>query len=255
MENYESLYKQFVDKFGKNQLSKVKEKWMNEINPDDVFNSIDGDELNDTFWAQHGANVDRYKQLILNYTTAKEYVKKNGSIDSRDSSDPIRIAYEMFHGGDHIRLLEFDGRLLIEGNGRHRIAAAKLLKKEGVPVTLTALVTYYGPNIPHANNQSNHRSTKFTNDMAGYQLERQIDLLSEAKKLFSEHSELIQALMENFNKSVTSLEQDDLNHDYVTFIEQFLLEYTGRLKSIRVTIDDEYLPQIERKKRHLEERV
>ncbi len=104
--------------------------------------------------------------------------------------------------------------------------------------------------------QSNQFSSTFnyTSRMANNHIERQIELLRDAKALFAQHAEIMENTMREFNSGVRSLEQDELNHDYMEFLEEFLTEYSGKLKSMRENIEDDYLPALERKIRYLEER-
>lgn len=93
-----------------------------------------------------------------------------------------------------------------------------------------------------------------TNSMANNHIERQIDLLTNAKNLFSQHAEKVEDLRLTFASGVRHLEQDELNQDYMEFLEEFLADYLVKLATIRETIEDEYLPAVERKIRYLEER-
>ncbi len=104
--------------------------------------------------------------------------------------------------------------------------------------------------------QQNQFSSTFnhTSGMANNHIERQVELLQDAKALFVQHAQIMENTMQEFNSGVRSLEQDELNHDYMEFLEEFLTEYSGKLKSMRETIDDDYLPAVERKIRYLEER-
>jgi hypothetical protein len=104
--------------------------------------------------------------------------------------------------------------------------------------------------------QQQHQFTSSfnTGGMANNHIERQIELLRDAKAMFIQHSQIMDNTLQLFNSGVRSLEQDELNHDYMDFLEEFLKEYSGKLKSMRETIDDEYLPAVERKIRYLEER-
>ncbi len=90
--------------------------------------------------------------------------------------------------------------------------------------------------------------------MGNYQIERQVELLEDARSIIIQHSQLLDNAMTMFRSGVNSLEQDDLNHDYMDFLEGFLAEYSSKLKSLRDTIDEEYIPALNRKIRHLEER-
>ena len=91
--------------------------------------------------------------------------------------------------------------------------------------------------------------------MANSQIELQIELLERAKLLFSKHSEHLEAVVSNFNQEVRALEQEDLNHDYLMYMEECFAEYSSQLKTVRENIDDEYIPAIIRKIRSLEERA
>lgn len=102
-----------------------------------------------------------------------------------------------------------------------------------------------------------NKITQITNlniDTMNNQIERQIDLLREVKAVFSQHSQIMDSTIQGFNTAIHSFEQDDLNHDYMDFIEEFFDEYKEKLMSISETIEDEYLPALERKIRYLEER-
>lgn len=88
-----------------------------------------------------------------------------------------------------------------------------------------------------------------------HQIEHQIELLKDAKSLFAQQSEKIQELMDHFNHGVMALEQDDLNHDYVDFLNEFLADYLVKLKTMAEVIEEEYMPQMERKIRSLEDRA
>ncbi|MEY4934528.1 MAG: hypothetical protein RIS64_887 [Bacteroidota bacterium] len=90
--------------------------------------------------------------------------------------------------------------------------------------------------------------------MANNHIERQIELLNNAKNLFSEYAEKVEDLRTSFASRVRGLEQDELNQDYMEFLEDFLGDYLIKLGAIRETIEDEYLPAVGRKIRYLEER-
>ena len=87
-----------------------------------------------------------------------------------------------------------------------------------------------------------------------HQIENQIDLLKDAKHLFSEHAEKVQDLTNHFSAGVRGLEQDELNHDYMDFLEEFLGDYILKLNAIRETIEDEYVLALNRKIQYLEDR-
>jgi len=102
--------------------------------------------------------------------------------------------------------------------------------------------------------QKQFTSSFYTINMANNHIERQIELLRDAKSLFNDHAEKVEELRGNFSSRVMQLEQDELNHDYMKFLEEFLGDYMAKLSTIRETIEDEYVPALERKIRHLEER-
>jgi len=251
--DFDSINEVFLSDLRNKKIAKGGTFWREDINPDELFNSVDGNSSDSIFWSQHGENVIRYKELILNYNEAKRQIEEHGNLDHLSSNHPVNMAYQVLHGSEPIRLIEYNGKLLVSENGRHRIEAAKLLKKEGIDVKISAEITrFLTTSRTIQNNQSQVNST--LSNMANYQIENQIELLRNAKSLFSEHAEKVQELTELFNARVRMLEQDELNHDYMDFIEEFLRDYVVKLKSIRETIEDEYLPQLERKIRHLEER-
>lgn len=108
--------------------------------------------------------------------------------------------------------------------------------------------------------KENFKENKFTSSfnpsigMANNHIERQIELLNNAKNLFNQHAEKVEDLRANFASSVRGLEQDELNQDYMEFLEEFLGDYMVKLGTIRETIEDEYVPAVVRKIRSLEER-
>lgn len=108
------------------------------------------------------------------------------------------------------------------------------------------------------NNVNGKTNTSFSpinfSNMANNQIERQIELLQDAKTLFTQHAELVEEIRLNFAGSVRGLEQNELNQDYMDFLEEFLGDYMIKLGAIRETIEDEYLPALIRKIRYLEER-
>ena len=251
MNEYEVQYQKFVSFFVDSLITKSKEIWVDKIDPHKILNSIDEEEVDSEFWGQHGETLERYKELIVNYNRAQIIISFEHSLDSLPYSDPRILAHQVFHG-DPIRIFEYDGILMIEGNGRHRIAAAKLLKKEGIDVILSGFVTRYVSVTKEI--KKNHSQLNLNNKMANYQIEGQVELLRDAKSLFSQHAEKVQELMDQFNSGVRALEQEELNHDYMDFLEEFLADYIVKMRTIRETIEDEYLPQLDRKIRSLEER-
>lgn len=256
MDTYQSLFDGFSQGFLDKNLEKKGDEWRTSINPDDIFNSPDADN-SDKFWAQHGENNDRYKELIINYQKAQEEVKQRGNLDHLPWDNPVSMAYQAFHGSEPISLTDYDGKLMINNNGRHRIEAAKQLKAQGYDVKLTALVTKYEsknqPPKPIEKSNIIHSSHK-SSSMA-HQIERQIDLLKDAKHLFLEHAGKVQDLTNDFNARVRSLEQDELNHDYMDFLEDFLGAYITHLNTIRETIEEDYVPALSKKIHYLEDRV
>ena len=62
-------------------------------------------------------------------------------------------------------------------------------------------------------------------------------------------------IAEMFNSAIKSFEQDDLNHDYQEFLNEFNGEYNNKLKYLVRDIEDEYIPAIIKKLEYLEDRV
>jgi hypothetical protein len=251
MNEYDTFYQEFVRDISRQSINRVEVCWSNSINPCEVLNSIVTNDNDSSFWSQHGESIDRYKELITNYADSLDQISRYGNLDHLSLSDPVHIAYQAFHGSEPIDLIEYQGKLMIGSNGRHRIEAAKILQKQGIDIKLSGRITKYMPaDSSPATKQSQHlNSTKMS-----YQIEYQIELLGKAKALFVEHAEKVQELTDHFNAGVRALEQEDLNHDYMDFLEEFLSDYIIKLKTIRETIEDEYLPHLQRKINYLEER-
>jgi hypothetical protein len=255
MNNYETVFDTFISAFSAKTIENQGTAWQTAINPDDVFNSPGADN-SDTFWSQHGENVDRYKELILNYQQADKEIKQHGNLDHLRYDSPISMAYQAFHGSEPITLTDYDGKLMINGNGRHRIEAAKRLRAEGYDVKLSALVTkWQTPSVSKEKTGIISSNSLSNSSSMSHQIENQIELLKQAKSLFSDHAEKIEELTQNFNAAVRGLEQDELNHDYMDFLEEFLADYVTKLKTIRETIEEEYMPLLNRKIQYLEDRV
>ena len=81
------------------------------------------------------------------------------------------------------------------------------------------------------------------------------ELLEKAKSVFMQHSQEMISLQERLNSEVRGLEQDEINHDYLGFIEEFQQVYNAKLRDLNNQIDDEIIPQINRKIQYLEDRV
>jgi hypothetical protein len=255
MDNYTTVFDAFLTAFGSKTVENQGTAWQSAINPDDIFNSPDADN-SDQFWAQHGENADRYKDLILNYQQAQAEIATHGNLDHLGWDNPVSMAHQVFHGSEPIALTDYNGKLLISSNGRHRIEAAKQLKAAGYDVKLSALVTKWrDPSVSKEKTGIISSNSLNNSSSMAHQIENQIELLRQAKSLFSDHAEKIEELTQNFNAAVRGLEQDQLNHDYMDFLEEFLSDYVVKLKTIRETIEEEYMPLLNRKIQYLEDRV
>lgn len=220
------------------------------LSPDDIHIDI---ENSDTFWTQYGENLKRYKDLVLNYQKAQNVLKEKGSLGHLSLTDPISMAYQVFHGNEPITLIKYNGKYVFDSSGRHRVIAAKILKQQGYDIQLTAMVTEYSQkNETKSSNFSN--TSNIGNMSLGYEIERQVELLGEAKATFVSHSQQLENLLSTFNSALKSFEMDNLNHDYQEFLEEFNSEYSGKLKKMRDVIDSEYIPAIQRKINYLEDR-
>lgn len=249
--DYESYYRYFVQDYSRNQIRKDSVFWSNSIDPCEVLNSVSIGEEDHSFWNQHGESLDRYKELIFNYIESINQISRFGSLDHLSLSDPVHMAYQAFHGSEPIDLIEYQGKLLLNNNGRHRVAAARILHEQGVDIKIPGRITRYIP-VNKPPEQSN--SYKQNLNAMAHRIEQQIELLEQAESLFAEHAEKVQELTDHFSAGVRALEQDELNHDYMDLLEEFLSDYIIKLKTIRETIEDEYLPKLQRKIIHLEER-
>lgn len=111
-----------------------------EVNP---LNVISPDEMNDEkFWQQHGENQNRYFDLIEKYDKCREELNSGKTLDQIRKEDSwVANAYDVFHGSEPIRLLKSGDHYRIDGNGRHRVAAAQMYYMQtGKTIPLTAEV-------------------------------------------------------------------------------------------------------------------
>jgi hypothetical protein len=91
--------------------------------------------------------------------------------------------------------------------------------------------------------------------MAAHRIEEQIEMLAKAKSFLQQHAESLDEQVKDMRSQIRSLEQDELNHDYLDFLEEFQTLYTSKLTAITEEIEGAYIPSIQRKMQHLEDRV
>lgn len=119
-QNAKDSFKNLInsDFIGANKLGRI------EINPLYV---ISPDEISDeNFWNQHGEDQSRYFDLIEKYEKCKDELSKGKSLDDIRKEDSwVANAYDVFHGSEPIRMLKSGDYYQIDGNGRHRVAAAQ----------------------------------------------------------------------------------------------------------------------------------
>ena len=248
-DSYNQNYHRFLVAISSKRIVLDGERRMR-INPLKVLSSVEESQSDRKFWEQHGENKERYFSLIRNYRAALEEIEIYKSLDRLDPMDPIRLAYQAIEGSDPIRLVGYDGVLMLE-SGRHRLLAAKILASQGFLVELPATVHRYSPVAEKSFPRS---KITLSHTMNNRQIERQIELLQDCRNLFSEHLEKLDEILRSFNDSVRSFEQDDLNHDYLSLLEEFQGNYVASLRGLHETISDDVIPQIEQKIRYLDER-
>ena len=86
------------------------------------------------------------------------------------------------------------------------------------------------------------------------QIERQIELLTDAKNIIIQHTQQLENLYEMFNNAIISLETDELNHDYVEYLHEIQSEYNRNLKGIIQEFELTVIPTLENKIKYLDER-
>jgi hypothetical protein len=96
-----------------------------QINP---LNIISPEVMNDEkFWQQHGENQNRYFELVEKYEKCNKLLEDGKTLDEIRKEDSwVANAYDVFHGSEPIRLIKFGNYYRIDGNGRHRVAAAQM---------------------------------------------------------------------------------------------------------------------------------
>jgi len=131
---------EFMNRFSLGELNPTKNfSFEDNINPQDVF--IEGFESNDEhFWNHHGHNKDSYLKLVERYEKAKDQIAQHGSLNHIPSDHPYKIAYDAFNGNDKIVLDKYKGKYILSTDGRHRVAAAQILKERGHNVSISAKI-------------------------------------------------------------------------------------------------------------------
>lgn len=243
---FQSMYSQFVSELTRKTIKNSQLETETEIDLDLVINE-DFDE--DKFWGQKQLGKEVYKEIVLNYQLALKEIGEFGNLDHLANNHSVSKAYQSFNS-DPIKLLKFDGKYLMDGNGRHRLEAAKLLKRQGYNIKIKAIVTKW----EYLNKEINTTNNKKVSSMS-HLIEGQIELLEKARHVFLQHSQEMTNLQEQLNNQIRGLEQDELNHDYLDFVEEFQLIYNAKLRDLCQQIHDEIVPQIIRKIQHLEDRV
>lgn len=85
-------------------------------------------------------------------------------------------------------------------------------------------------------------------------IERQIELLGDAKNIFVQHSQELENLFQMLNNAIISLESDELNYDYVEYLHDCQVEYNAKIKSLIDLIETDFIIEIQQKIQYLEER-
>lgn len=85
-------------------------------------------------------------------------------------------------------------------------------------------------------------------------IEGQIELLDAAKSRYQALSESIVELIAEAKRIVASLSDDELNHDYVTYLQEFNEALLPALFRATEQIDDDLQAALSSKIRYLEER-
>jgi N-acetylglutamate synthase-like GNAT family acetyltransferase len=111
------------------------------INPLYILSPEDG--LDDKFWRQHGNDQERYFELLEKFEQCSESLKSGITLDQiRKDDSTVANAYDIFHGSEKIQITKSGDYYKVEGNGRHRVAAAQLYYlKTGKIISLPADVT------------------------------------------------------------------------------------------------------------------
>jgi hypothetical protein len=87
------------------------------------------------------------------------------------------------------------------------------------------------------------------------QIEAQIEMLQKAVQFLAQHGESLNEQVMSMQGQVQNLGEEDLNHDYMEYLEEFQETYASKILAIIQEIDDQYIPDIQRKIQYLEERV
>lgn len=87
------------------------------------------------------------------------------------------------------------------------------------------------------------------------EIERQIELLKQAQAEMNTHVDELTTIIDYYTQLYIELEQNGLNHDYLSFIEEYRLNVSGKLLALSDEIEADYQPLLGEKIRYLEDRI
>lgn len=87
-----------------------------------------------------------------------------------------------------------------------------------------------------------------------YRLEQQVELLNDAKRGYQGLSERIQELIAESKRIVANLADNELNHDFVEYLEEFNSTLAPAMAHAVEQIDEHLQGNLSSKIRYLEER-
>lgn len=113
---------------------------LQEVNPLSVLSPHEATDPK--FWQQHGEDQLRYMDLIEKYEQCQIELKNGKSLDQIRIEDFwVANSYDLFHRSEPLHLQKVGNYYKIQGNGRHRIAAAQIYYlRTGKIVNLPAIV-------------------------------------------------------------------------------------------------------------------
>lgn len=97
-------------------------------------------------------------------------------------------------------------------------------------------------------------NTTKTGDGMSYRLEQQVELLNDAKRGYQGLSERIQELIAESKRIVANLADNELNHDFVEYLEEFNSTLAPAMAHAVEQIDEHLQGNLSSKIRYLEER-
>ena len=142
MLNLSREYKLGVEKFDDSQVKDVNPNLIRDVQWTD----------DNKFWDMHGNNKEFYMDLANNARELREDLALNPELSKNpealnayiDSKGPeMRTAYDAYLNPDvknPVKVYEYNGTYMLDGDGRHRIEAAKIVD---MPIQVKVVGRYY----------------------------------------------------------------------------------------------------------------